>query len=358
MEIDNAPARDGAGHGRRAAHGDGGSLTVAVLDHPFATLATERRILGALGATVVDAQVRTEAECLAACRQADAVLLRRYPLPRAVIGAMERCTIICNYGAGYDNVDVEAATERGIMVANTRGYGDEEVADHTLALLLALARRLVPQMQALRAASEGKGPVGWSHTPYAPIRRLSQQTLGIVGFGRIGQRLARKALGIGLGVVAADPQVPAGVAAEVGVALLPLTELLAQADFVSIHTPLLPATRHLIGAAELARMKSSAYLINCARGPIVDQQALLRALQAGEIAGAALDVLDEEPPASALLREFLALPMVLLTPHLAWYSEESLADRQRLAAETVAQALQGQRPANVVNVSAMTRKKE
>jgi D-3-phosphoglycerate dehydrogenase / 2-oxoglutarate reductase len=325
------------------------NLTVAVLDHPFADLATERRILGAVGATVIDARVRTEAECLAACRRADAVLLRRYPLPRAVIGAMERCRIICNYGAGYDNVDVAAATERGIMVANTRGYGDEEVADHTLMLLLALARRLAPQLRALDAAATGDAPVAWSHTPYTPIRRLSGQVLGIVGFGRIGQCLAQKALGIGLRVVAADPLVPAGVAAGKGVALLPLMEMLAQADFVSIHTPLSAGTRHLIGAAEFARMKTSAYLINCARGAIVDQQALLRALQSGRLAGAALDVLDEEPPSPALLRELLASPMVLVTPHLAWYSEESVADRQRLAAETVAQALQGHRPACVVN---------
>lgn len=124
-------------------------------------------------------------------------------------------------------------------------------------------------------------PAARSHTPYTPIRRLSQQVLGSVGFGLIGQRLAQKALGIGLRVVAADPLVPAGVAAEKGVVLLPLKELLAQADFVSIHTPLSPETHHLIGAAELARMKSSAYLINCARGPIVDQQALLRALHSG-----------------------------------------------------------------------------
>jgi phosphoglycerate dehydrogenase-like enzyme len=128
-----------------------------------------------------------------------------------------------------------------------------------------------------------------------------------------------------------------------------LKELLAQADFVSIHTPLSPETHHLIGAAELARMKTSAYLINCARGPIVDQQALLRALHSGRLAGAALDVLDEEPPSPGLLRELLAFPMVLVTPHLAWYSEESVADRQRLAAETIAQALRGQRPACVVN---------
>ena len=324
-------------------------LTVAVLDHPFANLDVERRVLGALGATVVDAQVTTEAECRAICRQADAVLVRRCPLPRVVIEAMERCTIICNYGAGYDNVDVDAATQRGIMVANTRDYGDEEVADHTLMLLLALARRLAPQLNALCAVAEGSRPVAWSHIPYVPVRRLSRQVLGIVGLGRIGQCLARKARGIGLRVIAADPLVPASVAAELGVAVLPLAEALAQADFVSIHTPLLPATRHLIGAAEFASMRPSAYLINCARGPIVDQQALLLALRAGQLAGAALDVLDEEPPSPEALREILALPMVLVTPHIAWYSEESVADRQRLAAETVAQALRGQRPASVVN---------
>jgi D-3-phosphoglycerate dehydrogenase / 2-oxoglutarate reductase len=315
------------------------TLTVAVLDHPFADLEAERRILREIGAEVIDVQARSEADAVDACRLADGVLVRRFPVGRRVIEAMERCAVICNYGAGYDNVDVAAARDRGIVVTNTSGYADEEVADHTLALLLALARRLVGQVKALTADSAGEAVVGWSHTPFVPVRRLRGQTLGIVGLGRIGQTLASKARGIGLRVVAADPMMSAEMADALGVTLLSLDELLAQSDFVSVHTPLHPETRHLIDEAALARMKPTAYLLNCARGAVVDQAALLRALQAGRLAGAGLDVLEKEPPPAAELRELLALPNVIVTPHVAWYSEESIADRQRMAAETVRQAL-------------------
>lgn len=318
--------------------------TVAVLDHPFADLEIERRVLHEIGAQVVDVQARTESEAQRACQLADAVLVRRYPLGRPVIAAMERCRIICSYGAGYDNVDIAAASERGIKVANTTGYGDEEVAEHALALLLALARRLLPQRTALADDAGAGRPVGWSHMQFVPIRRLREQALGIIGLGRIGRTLARKATGIGIGVLAADPAVPPAQAAELGVRLVPLDELLREADFVSLHVPLVPQTRQLVGEAELAAMKPTAYLLNCARGPVVDQRALLQALQAGRLAGAGLDVLDPEPPAPETLRALLALPNVIVTPHVAWYSEESVVDRRRMAAETVKQALVSSAP--------------
>lgn len=313
--------------------------TVVVLDHPFASLDPERAVLTPIGAEVVDIQAATEDDALDACRDAAAVLVRRFPVTRRVIAEMRRCRVICNYGTGYDNVDVAAAQERGIAVANTSGYADDEVAEHALALLLALARRLVPQVKALSAAAQTSGAVEWSHEPYAPIRRLRGQTLGIVGFGRIGQTLARKAAALGLRLVAADPVTAPDTAAALGVTLLPLDELLAQSDFISLHTPLLPETHHLIGAAQLARMKPTAYLLNCARGGVVDQAALLAALRAGTLAGTGLDTLEREPPAPEVLGALLALPNVIVTPHVAWYSEESVADRQRRAAETVRDAL-------------------
>ena len=317
-------------------------VTVVVLDHPFASLETERRILAAVGARVVDAQVRSELEAIEACRDADAVLVRRFPLTRPIVEVMRRCRLICNYGAGYDNVDVQAAAERGIPVSATAGYGDDEVADHTLALLLALGRRIIPQRQALAAAASA-GPIQWSHAPYVPIRRLRDQTLGLVGFGRIGRTVARKASALGLRIIASDPVASPDDAAGLGVQLVPLPTLLAEADFVSLHAPLTPETRHLIGPAALASMKPTAYLINCARGALVDQSALLSALRSGQIAGAGLDVLESEPPPSETLASFLALPNVILTPHVAWYSEESIADRQRIAAETVRDALEAAR---------------
>ena len=323
--------------------------TVVVVDHPFDDLDTERQILGAIGAQVVDAQVQTEADAADVCRQADAVLVRRFPLRRSTIAAMERCRIICNYGTGYDNVDDVAARERGIAVAATVGYGDDEVASHTIALLLALARRLVPQRQAMVAAAGAGGgaggpvdridPTAWSHAPFVPIRRLRGQVLGLLGLGRIGQAVARKAAALDLRVIAHDPAIAPATAASLGVELAAKQALLEQADFLSLHAPLTAATRHLIGAAEIERMKPTAYVLNCARGGLIDQAALLRALEAGRLAGAGLDVLEQEPPARDILRALLALPNVIVTPHVAWYSEESIADRQRIAAETVRRAL-------------------
>jgi D-3-phosphoglycerate dehydrogenase len=312
---------------------------VVVVDHPFDHLEAERRILGEIGAKIVDAQARTKDEARAAVRHADAVLVRRFPLSRDIIQAMERCRVICNYGAGYDNVDVGAATERGIRVAATAGYGDDEVADHTLALLLALARRIVAQRESLAAAAASGDGVPWSHEPFVPIRRLRRQTLGLIGLGRIGRAVARRARALGLRVIASDPVLTDEDAAALGVLRVSAEAVLAEADFVSLHAPLTPATRHLIGAAELATMKPTAYLINCTRGGLVDQAALLEALRAGRLAGAGLDVLEKEPPPRKTLAALAALPNVIVTPHVAWYSEESMVDRQRMAAETVRDAL-------------------
>jgi D-3-phosphoglycerate dehydrogenase len=322
---------------------------VVVLDHPFANLDTEQRVLATIGGEVVDAGATSEAARIDACRQADAVILEKGQVTEAVIAAMERCKIIVAYGAGYDQIDLAAATERGIMVANAPGYCDEEVADHALMLLYALARRLYPQVRALASAADADQPLNWTYTPYVPIRRLRDQTLGVIGFGRIGRTLSRKAQGVGLNVIAADPVLPPGVAPGTTVAITSLDDLLSQADFVSLHLPLLPTTRHLLGRRELALLKPTAYLINCARGPIVDLEVLLAALEGGRLAGAGLDVVEFEPPPTAIARRLFACPNVIITPHSAWYSEEATEDRKVLVAQTVIAALQGGRPASVVN---------
>lgn len=322
---------------------------VVVLDHPFADLATEARVLSTADAEVVDARATTEEERIEACRAADAVILEKGQVTRKVIDAMTCCKIIVAYGAGFDQIDLDAATERGIRVANTPGYCDEEVADHAMMLLYALARRLFPQLKALSAAAAGDEPLPWTYTPYVPIRRLRGQTLGIIGFGRIGRTLGRKAQGIGLNVIAADPVLPLGVAPGTDVPVVALDELLTRADFISLHLPLLPSTRHLLGARELGLMKSTAYLINCARGPIVALAPLLDALESGRLAGAGLDVVEQEPPPPDIARRLFACPNVLMTPHSAWYSEEATEDRKVLVAETVITALRGGRPASQVN---------
>jgi len=323
------------------ATGNARRYRVVVLDHPFEDLEIEQQVLGEIGADVVDARVQSETEAQEVCREADGVLVRRFPLGAGVIEAMERCRIVCNYGTGYDNVDVAAAERRGIAVTNTVGYADEEVADHALAMILALGRKLLPQRASLAAAAAAGDQVSWSHAPYVPIRRLREQTLGIVGLGRIGKALARKATGVGLRVIAADPFLAPGAGGEADITPVPLCKLLAEVDFVSLHVPLTAETHHLIGEKELAAMKPAAYVINCARGPVVDQEALLRALEEGRLAGAGLDVTDPEPPSREALRRLLAMPNVIVTPHVAWYSEESLADRRRITAETVKRALLG-----------------
>ncbi|HET7036860.1 MAG TPA: C-terminal binding protein [Thermomicrobiaceae bacterium] len=318
-------------------------------------LETERGILEPIGVELIDARQLDEPQLREAFRTADAVLFRRGRVTREHIDQMGQCTIICTYAAGYDHIDVEAASAKGIMVANTPGYGNDEVADHALTLLFALTRRLVPQVLDMAAAVErGDIASAWNHFPYTPIRRIRGQTMGIIGLGRIGKTTAWKAQGLGMNVIAHDPYVPEEVAAERGVPLVPLDELLRRADYVVIHALLTPETNKLIGARELALMKPSAYLINVARGKIVDHAALVAALQAGRIAGAGLDVVETEPPPVELLRELIQFPNVLVTPHNAWYSEESITDRERIAAENVREALQGGIPEAVVNRAAFT----
>jgi D-3-phosphoglycerate dehydrogenase / 2-oxoglutarate reductase len=313
----------------------------------------ERQILEPIGAEIIDTRDFDQAEIEAALRTADAVLFRKLMVTRELIESLEQCKIICTYAAGYDAIDVEAATERKIMVANTPGYGNDEVADHTLMLLFALTRRLIPQVDALRATtSDADVRAAWTHRPYMPIRRIRGQTLGIIGLGRIGKTVAWKAQGLGLKVIATDPYVSAETAAALGVPLASLDELLATSDYVTLHTPLTNETLKIIQTRELSLMKPSAYLINCARGKVVDQASLVAALRDGQIAGAALDVVETEPPPVEKLRELLDFPNVIVTPHNAWYSDNSVDDRQRIAAETVRDALLGNVPDSVVNRAA------
>ena len=310
----------------------------------------ERGILEPIGAEIVDTRDFSEAETNEAMRTADAVLFRKLGVTRELIYSLDNCKIICTYAAGYDAIDVEAATERKIMVANTPGYGNDEVADHTLMLLFALTRRLIPQVDAMRAAAaSGDVRSAWTHRPYIPIRRIRGQTLGIIGLGRIGKTVAWKAQGLGLKVIANDPYVPNDVAAKLDVPLVTLDELLQASDYVTLHTPLTHETFKMIKYRQLAQMKPSAYLINCARGGCVDVASVVTALREARIAGAALDVIEVEPPPTDMLAELVAFPNVIVTPHNAWYSENSVDDRQRIAAETVRSALLGDVPEAVVN---------
>jgi D-3-phosphoglycerate dehydrogenase len=259
-----------------------------------------------------------------------------------VIAASGQCRIVSRLGIGLDNIDVAYCTESQIPVTNIPDYCLIEVAEHALALLLALSRKV-----AYYHCEAKNGRYVLQAGP--KLRRIEGQTLGIVGLGNIGRKLAAKALGIGLKVIATSRSRKNPLP---GVEYVSLDELLARSDYVSLHLPLSKENRHMIGAAQLAKMKPTAYLINTARGGLVDQAALAAALKDGKLAGAALDVQDPEPP--ELSQPPFNDPRVIVTPHAAFVSEESLENLRRRVAGQVAVRLTGGVPENVVNPSVLT----
>jgi len=313
---------------------------VVVTDADYPHLDEERAVLEPIGAELVREQALAEDDLIRVCRGADVLLNQYAKLTERVIDSLVGCKGIVRYGVGFDVVDMPAATRRGIVVCNVPDYGTDEVSDHAITLLLAAARRLVPMANGVQRGT-------WTVDPYKPIGRLRGRTLGIVGLGRIGALAARKAQGFGLRVVAHDPYRSPAYFAELGVEPMGLDELLRVSDYVSIHAPLSDETRHLIDADRLAVMKPTTFLVNTARGGLVDGDALAEALRAGRIAGAALDVTEAEPiPRDSPL---LGLENCIITPHAAWYSEEGAQALQRLAAEEVARILLGQPPRCPVN---------
>lgn len=316
------------------------SFIVAVTDYVFPSLEPERAVLAPLGVELRPQQCRSEEELIALTQEADAILNCYAKITARVIQKLERCRIIARYGIGVDNVDLAAASAARILVTNVPDYCIDEVSDHALALLLALARRIAAADSAVKAGA-------WDVVAHAGIRRIRGQTLGLLGFGKIAKALASKIQAFGMKVLVYDPYVEPGLIAEHGAASVPLEQLLAQSDAVSIHVPLSPTTRNLIGERELSGMKPTAFLVNTSRGGIVDEQALARALKEGKLGGAALDVLSTEPPPrDHPLRQ---APNMILTPHLAFYSRESVIELQTKAADEVARALRGEPPRSPVN---------
>ena len=316
------------------------SFIVAITDYVFPSLEPERAVLAPLGVDLRPQQCRTEEELIALAQDADAVLNCYAKITAHVIEKLRNCKIIARYGIGVDNVDLAAATRARILVTNVPDYCIDEVSDHALALLLALARRIVAAAGATSAGT-------WDIAPHAGIYRLRGQTLGLVGFGKIARALVSKVQPLGMKAVAYDPYIDPVQIAQHGAEVAGWDRLLAEADAISIHVPLSPETRHLIGARELAAMKPTAFLINTSRGGIVDELALAQSLHSGQIGGAALDVLSvEPPPADHPLRQ---APNLILTPHLAFYSRESLVELQTKAADEVARALKGEPARSPVN---------
>lgn len=313
---------------------------VLVTDYAWPTLDIERSILADANAELLVAETGQEDELIRLVPEVDAILTCWKPVTAALLDAAPRCRIVSRYGVGLDNVAIERATELGIVVANVPDFCLEEVSDHALALILACARRIVDYAHATRSGV-------WNVREQQGIPRLRGQTLGLIGYGNIAQALARKARALGLEILAYSPRLSPGPLAAGGRATNDLGDLLRASDYVSIHAPLTEETRGLIDAAALRLMKPTAYLINTARGAIIDEGALIEALRAGHLAGAALDVMAQEPPAPT--NALLTMPNVIVTPHAAFYSEAAIEELASKAATHVAQALRGELPGRVVN---------
>jgi len=318
------------------------AFKVVIADQPAADHEVEAAALAASGLQLdaVWLAGRDREHLLEHAADADALVMSWTPVTRLVIDQLRRCRVIARFGIGVDMIDLDAATERGILVCNTATYCLDEVSNHAMGLLLMLNRGLLQDIDAIRAG-------GWSRSTGSPPRRLVGQRLGLVGLGNIGKLVARKARGFGLDVVAYDPYLRREQAEVEGTSLVELDELLDSADFVSVHCPLNASTRHLLGARELGRMQPSAFLINTSRGGVIDQAALTAALAARRLAGAGLDVFETEP--LAVDDPLRGLDNVILTPHSASWSIESSAECRRVALEHVVTVLRGGVPSDVVN---------
>ncbi|MFZ5830576.1 MAG: C-terminal binding protein [Planctomycetota bacterium] len=328
------------------------SFQVVITDLLDDDLAPEREVLGEI-AEIAALKARSERELLGRVEQADAMIVyHEVAITRTIIERLEKCRIIVRGGVGFDNVDGAFARERGIPLANTPDYGTEEVADSALGMMLTLARGIHRANSVLR---ENHGD--WTYEVATPLVRLRSKVLGIVGLGRIGSAMALRGKSLGMDVVFYDPYKPNGYDKAIGIRRVEtLPELLAQSLVVSLHCPLSDGTRRLIDAAALAAMPAGSYLVNTARGGVVDCAAVLDALAAGHLAGAGIDVLPQEPPLDGdpLLSAWRnpdhpAHHRLVLNPHLAWYCEDGKRDMRRKAAETCRHALLGVPLRNIVN---------
>ncbi len=313
------------------------SVIVADCDHP--SIDIEKEVLADVIGELPWQKCKTEDELIASCSQADAILMMYAPMTRRVLEQLKRCKIIVRYGVGVDTIDLHAAADMGIIVSNVPDYGTQEVSDHALAMMLCLTRKV--------ASANGFVKRGeWDFHLIMPVRRHQEQTIGIVGIGRIGSSMAHKTHALGMKVIAHDPFVKADQVPDY-VTLVSLEELMARADVVSVHCPLQDSTRNLIDEKMLRLMKPSAYLVNTARGSIVDEDALEKMLEENKIAGAAMDVLAHEP--GTMNHPLFKHENFLCTPHMAWYSEESAQELKRKAAEEIRRGLFGEAPRYQVN---------
>ena len=314
---------------------------VLITDHVWPTTDPERAVLEAAGAEVIVAPDGDEDTLINLAKDVDAIMTCFAKVTEKVIRSAEKCVAIGRFGVGTDNIDVATATELGIPVTYVPDYCVDEVSDHVLAMLHTWNRKIALFDQSVK--SEGWGHLGLTMR----IKRLRGKTIGIVGFGRIGQAVAEKASAFGLKILASDPVTPKEIVESYGGQLVTFEELLEQSDFVSLHAPLTPATEKLIGSREFGLMKDDSFLINAARGPLIDESALYDALSNGKIGGAGLDVMVEnEPPKDHPLMQ---LENILIPPHTAFFSQESTLELEERAASEVVRVYKNIMPENLVN---------
>ncbi len=310
---------------------------VVITDCDHGSIDEETEELRRIGAELILVQLRKEEEVIQTCKEADGLIIQYAPLTRRVIEALPHCKVISRYGVGVDSVDLQAATNFGIIVANVPDYCIDEVSNQTIAMLLSLVRKTAFFD---RKVKESK----WDFRLGMPIYRLQGKTLGLIGCGRIGLEVAKKISAFGVKVIAFDPYLQK---VNEGIELTDLDSLLRKSDFISIHCPLNESTKHLIGEREFKKMEKKPILLNTSRGAIIDEKALILALEKGWISGAGLDVLEKEPP--DIQNPLLKMENVILSPHVGFYSEESIRELKRRTAENVSAVLTGNWPKSVVN---------
>jgi D-3-phosphoglycerate dehydrogenase / 2-oxoglutarate reductase len=320
--------------------------TVVIADYDFGNVDIERSVVEEAGINLVPAQCKSEDEVIGVARDANAVIAQYAPIGQKAIDAFTHCKIIARYGTGVDIVDVDAATRHNILVTNVpNDWCENEVADHAMALLLTVTRKIMDYDRATRSGV-------WRWQTGQPIYRYQGRTLGLLSFGSIAQSIGKRASGFGMRVIANDPYKSSAEIIAHGATPVSFDELIEESDYLIIQAPLTPKTRNLIGEPELRRMKKNVVIVNTARGPIINDRALYRALSEGWIAGAGLDDLEEEPakhrnwkPTNPLF----SLSNVIITPHAAYYSEESISNVRDFAAREVVRVLTGKPPLSPVN---------
>jgi len=318
------------------------AFKVLITDHAWPTTEPEQAVLrDEVGAESIVAPDASEETLVSLATDVDAIMTCFAQVTPAVLQAATKCVAVGRFGAGFDNIAVDTATELGMAVTYVPDYCVDEVSDHVMALLLTWNRRVALLDNSVKTT-------GWGSVPLTMrIMRLRGKTLGIIGFGRIGKSVCEKARAFGLDILVSDPYVSAEIVAERGARMVDMDTLLSESEFVSLHSPLTDETHNLISSRELELMKSDAFLVNCARGPLIDESALYDGLTSGQIAGAGLDVMvDAVPPPGTPL---LGLDNIIITPHTAFFSQEATLELEQRAAREVCRVLKGEMPENLVN---------